>query len=197
VTTTTQIPVLGNLPLVGFAFRQSTEETERQEVLVLITPRIVYEPGMCQEGQQGACEFLRRQSTYADKMSPFGKRSIGRRYYRLAENAYAAGEMHKALRFAEMAVQFDPESRAAIELRSDIWLNKPYEKHAASAQRDVRLTIPPNSANPMEGASMPDWLIQDLEHAPAGDAAPPVPTHPLDPGIPGRHKDIVRPKTLE
>jgi len=41
-------------------------------------------------------------------MSPFGKRSIARRYYRLADSAYAAGDMHKALWFAEMAVQFDP-----------------------------------------------------------------------------------------
>ncbi len=51
-TTTTQVPVLGNLPLVGFAFRQTKETIERREVLVLITPRIVYEPGTCQEGSK-------------------------------------------------------------------------------------------------------------------------------------------------
>jgi hypothetical protein len=107
--------------------------------------------------------------------------------------------MRKALWFAEMAVQFNPESRAAIELRSDIWLNKPYEPHPASAQRDVQLTIPPNSPNPLEGESMPDWLMQDLENAPAENAIPAahVPMHPLDPGVPGRRRDIVRPKVLE
>jgi hypothetical protein len=105
--------------------------------------------------------------------------------------------MHKALRFAEMAVQFDPLSRAAIELRSDIWLNKPYEKHLAVAQRDVQLTVPPKTPHPLEGESMPDWLIQDLENAPAGSAVPPAPVHPLDPGVPGRHRDLVRPKATE
>jgi len=183
---TQQVPVLGNLPVVGFAFRQSKETTERREVLVLITPRIIYEPGTCQEGQKSACEFLRRQSTYADKMSPFGKRSIARRYYRLAERAYAEGQMHKALRFAEMSVQFDPLDRAALELRSDIWMNKPYEPRNARSEM--------TEANPLEGEAMAEWLIDDLEQAPT---AAPTAMHPLDPGVPGRHTDLVRPRTLK
>lgn len=186
--TTTQVPVLGNLPVVGFAFRQTEEKTERHEVLVLITPRIVYEPETCKEGEKGACEFLRRQSTYADKMSPFGKRSIARRYYRLAQKAYAAGESKKALWFAEMAVQFDPLNRAALDLRSDIWLGKPPVDSGSSAEVNSVLV------NPLESRTMPDWLLDDLEHAPP---PPPQMMHPLDPGVPGRHRDLVRPQVLQ
>lgn len=185
--TTTQLPVLGNLPFVGFAFRQTTETTDRREVIVLITPRIVYEPGSCQEGEKMSSEFFRRQSTYSDKMSPFGKRSIARRYYRLAEKAYAEGDADKALRFAEMAVHFDPLDRAALELRTDIWLGKPYDSGNSAPPA-------PPEGNPMEGPGMADWLINDLENAPP---APPVPLHPLDPGIPGRHADLVKPNVLQ
>ncbi len=185
--TTTQIPLLGNLPFVGFAFRQTDEKIDRHEVLVLLTPRIVYEPGTCQEGEKEACEFLRRQSTYTDKMSPFGKRSIARRYYRLAEKAYAEGDSDKALRLAEMAVHFDPLDRAALELRTDIWMGKPYEAHGGGKSATPL-------ENPLEGEGMADWLIDDLEKAPP---ALPVPLHPLDPGLPGRHTDLVRPKVLQ
>jgi hypothetical protein len=181
------VPVLGNLPFVGFAFRQTTETTERREVVVLITPRIVYEPGSCQEGERTASEFFRRQSTYSDKMSPFGKRSIARRYYRLAEKAYAEGDGDKALRFAEMAVHFDPQDRAALELRTNIWLGKPYDSGNSAPPA-------PPAGNPMEGPGMADWLIDDLENAPPG---PPMPLHPLDPGIPGRHTNLVQPKVLQ
>ncbi len=184
ISTITQIPVLGNLPVVGFVFRQSDEKTERREVLVLITPRIIYEPGMCQEGDQQKCEFLRRQHTYADKMSPFGKRSIARRYFRLAERAYAEGQSDKALRLAEMAVHFDPLNRAALELRSDIWLGKPYAPAGAQTP----------DAHPLDGEAMADWIIDDLELEPA---AAPLPLHPLDPGIPGRRVDLDRPRTLQ
>ncbi len=184
---TTQLPVLGNLPWVGFLFRQTTQKNERHEVIVLITPRIVYEPGSCHEGKQAECEFLRRQNTYADKMSPFGKRSIARRYFRLAETAYASGDRDKALRFAEMAVQFDPLNRAALDLRSDIWLNKPYRPQAVVA-------VAPSNSSP-GGEALPDWVINDLEKTPA--AASTMPSHPLDPGVPGRHRDLVRPKVMQ
>jgi type IV pilus assembly protein PilQ len=187
--TTTQLPVLGNLPFVGFAFRQTEETTERREVIVLITPRIVYEPGSCQEGEKAGCEYLRRQSTYADKMSPFGKRSIGRRYLRLAEKAYAAGEQQKALWLAEMAVQFDPLSCPALDLRSDIWLGKPYEARSPDTGQSG---MPQTDL--MDGQTMPDWLADGLENAPAG---PPMPVHPLDRGTPGSSHDIVRPRKLQ
>lgn len=157
-------------------------------MLILITPRIVYEPGTCQEGKHGKCEFYRRQSTYAEKMSIFGKRSIARRYFRLAEKAYAAGETRKALRFAEMSVQFDPLNRAALELRSDIWLKKPYQPRGVFIPNEVPLL------NPMDGEEMPDWLIDDLENSPP---SPPMPLHPLDPGVPGQSSDLVRPKVLK
>jgi type IV pilus assembly protein PilQ len=188
-TTTAQVPLLGNLPLVGFLFRSSTETTERHEVLVLITPHIVYEPGTCQEGEQAACEFHRRQSLYADKMTPFNKRSMGRRYFRLAQSAWAAGDRDTALRFAELAVHFDPLSRAAIDLRSDIWLGKPCGEHALLAAVPGRPL-----ASPLDDEHLADWLLQDLEREPTGQ---PAPLHPRDPGQPGRQKDIVRPRRLQ
>jgi len=188
-TSTSQIPVVGNLPLVGFLFRSKQETIERREVLVLITPHIVYEPGTCREGEKEAGEFHRRQSTYADKMSPFGKRNIGRRYFRLAQSAYDAGDRDTALRFAEMSVHFDPLNRAAIDLRSDIWLGKPSGDHTLEAAAPGGPAV-----NPIDGQQIADWLLEDLERAPLGSA---VPAHPLDPGQPGRHQDILRPRRLQ
>ena len=126
-----QVPLLGSLPLVGPLFRSKTEKTVRREVIVLITPNIVYEPDAYHEGEKVASEFHRRQAVYANKMSPLiGKRSIGRRYFRYAQNAWAAGDRDLALRFIELSIHFDPLSRAAIDLRSDIWLGKPLGDHA-------------------------------------------------------------------
>ena len=39
-TSTSQVPVLGNLPYVGALFRDKQTQVERQERLILITPRI-------------------------------------------------------------------------------------------------------------------------------------------------------------
>jgi len=180
--TTNQVPFLGNLPWVGFAFRSSTETTERREVIVLITPHIVYEPDTCQEGDKAACEFHRRQAVYADKMTPINKRNMGRRYFRLAQNAMAAGDRDRTLRFAEMAVHFDPLSRKAIELRSDIWRGNPAAAHMLPGGPI------PMQQNPMDGEVMAEWLLGDLEEEPRPQA---VPMHPLDPGQPGPRNSIV------
>jgi type IV pilus assembly protein PilQ len=51
IRVTTRLPVLGSLPWVGCAFRRTTEAVERHEVLLLITPRIVYEPAAGRSGR--------------------------------------------------------------------------------------------------------------------------------------------------
>ena len=188
-TTGTQVPLFGSLPLVGPAFRSTTEKIERREIIVLITPHIVYEPETCQEGAQTEGEFLRRQKTYAEKMTPVGKRAIARRYFRMAQNAWAVGNHRAALRFAEMAVHFNPLSREAIDLRTGIWLGDPpagFEFDGLPAQ------VPPTL--PLDGAVIDPWLLDELERRPG---PLPVPLHPLDPGIPGRHTDVERPRSLK
>ena len=190
ISSVNQLPLLGNLPLVGWLFRHTTETVERREVLVLITPHIVYEPDTCREGEQAACEFHRRQALYADKMSIFGKRSIGRRYFRLAQSAYAAGDRDTALRFAEMAVHFDPLNRAAIDLRSDIWLGKPYGSH--TLQQPEPPSVPPSGpdappTSPLDQPKLPDWLLDQLQRQPG---KPTGKLHPLDPGQPGAIRSL-------
>lgn len=182
--TRNQIPLLGNLPWVGPAFRSSNQKTERFEILVLITPHIVYEPGTCTEGNTAACEFFRRQDLFADKMEIFNKRAIGRRYFRLAQGAWAAGNQRMAYRFIELAVHFDPLNRAAIDLRADIWSGNPAGDHTLPPAPEV-------SSEMLDGDALPPWLLNNLEGETA--AFP----HPRDPGRPGAKSDLLRPRRLQ
>jgi type IV pilus assembly protein PilQ len=120
LTNTTQIPLLGNLPWIGPAFRQKTENVDRTEVIVLITPRIVSEPMMCEEGMKYGNDYTQRQNVYFDKMSPIGKRNYGNHYLRLARAAYNAGDYDTAMRQVNLAIHFDPLNRSSIVLRNEI-----------------------------------------------------------------------------
>lgn len=119
-TTTNQIPLLGSLPYVGPAFRQKTEDIDRTEIIVLITPKIISEPMMCQEGQKYGNEFTQRQSVYFDKMSPIGRRNYGNHWLRKARAAYNAQDYDLALRQVNLAIHFDPLNRDAINLRNEV-----------------------------------------------------------------------------
>jgi type IV pilus assembly protein PilQ len=196
-TSRSQIPLLGNLPIVGVLFRSKKEIIQRQEIVVLLTPRIVYEPETCHEGDQAACEFHRRHTVYAEKMSSIGKRSLGRRYFRRAQHAWAVGDRDKALRQAEMAVQFDPLNRAAIDLRSDIWLGRPPGEHTLLPAGAV--AMPPvnslDAVNPLDAETVPPWVLEDLGREVPLPVGPVL--HPLDPGQPGRHRELEQPRRLQ
>ena len=120
VTTASQIPVLGNLPLVGAVFRERTEDIERREIIVLLTPRVIDEVQTDTEGKQYANQFGNRRDVFLDKMSPLGKRRFGEQYARLATAAWAAGDADVALRYANLAVHFDPLHQQAVNVRHEI-----------------------------------------------------------------------------
>jgi type IV pilus assembly protein PilQ len=182
-----QIPLLGNLPYVGALFRNRDDTTERHEILVLITPHIVYDPESCSEGNRMACEYQRRQAVFADKMNPLGKTSVARRYLRLAQNAWMAGDRDAALRFAELAVHFDPTNRTAIELRCQICSDGSVSDCASCGSGPVITTAS------LDETMKSPWLLDELQQEPV---AAPAPLHPLDPGMPGARKDIERPRRL-
>ncbi|QIR13324.1 type IV pilus secretin PilQ [Shewanella aestuarii] len=41
ISRVSKVPVLGDIPLVGFLFRNSTDSNERQELLIFVTPKII------------------------------------------------------------------------------------------------------------------------------------------------------------
>lgn len=53
VATRRQIPLLGDIPLIGSAFRGNEDETQRSELIFLITPTIVNDTSMAEAGQRG------------------------------------------------------------------------------------------------------------------------------------------------
>jgi type IV pilus assembly protein PilQ len=158
-TTTSQIPFLGSLPGVGFLFRTKQEEVDRREILVLLTPRIVNQRQMCCEGEQGACEFHRRQAVYADRMNPFAKRNMARRYRRAAQGAWANYNRELALQYVNLSVQFDPENRASIDLREDILAGRHDGPHSGG----VVLPFVPET-HPLEGEVISPWLLDEMEN---------------------------------
>ncbi len=183
--TATQIPFFGSLPYLGPAFRQQREETDRQEILVLITPRIVTQGALAAEGEHGAMEFHHRQSVYANNMSPLGKRHLAKHYFLKAQQAWAAGDRARALRLADRSVKIDPENRAAIDLRADIFEGRQLGSHTLGAE--FIMPLPPAAV--LEDELRP-WMLEEIG-TPA-DALPSI--YRSQPSGPPVQVDIVNPK---
>ena len=155
---------------------------------MLITPHIVYEPCASKEGEQAACDFHRRQAVYQDQMSPINTRYLGRKYFRLAQSAWAAGDGKAALRFVNLSIHFDPLNSAAIDLRSDIMGGNHQGPHSGGA------VLAGNPAA-LDGKEVPPWLLDNLDIL--GRTRRRRRFHPLEPGQPGRIRSIVRPGGMQ
>jgi type IV pilus assembly protein PilQ len=182
----TQLPLLGSLPWVGWAFRHTTQNTERREILVLITPHIIYEPEMSYRGDKAAREFHHRHLNYADQSCPLGKRFLGRKYFHAAQRAWYAGNQKKALKLIDLSIHFDPLRRAALELRSDIVAGNHAGDHTdASPGRVGPLD------HPLDADVVAPWVMDELRGVPTASA--PV-KHPVDPGASPTVRDLDPPR---
>jgi type IV pilus assembly protein PilQ len=181
-TSTTQIPYLGSLPVVGGLFRQRDQTLERREILILVTPSIVYEPEVCMEGEAGAAAFHHRQAVKADSMSPLATRYLSRKNLRLAEEYAAAGRVEMARRRAELAVHYDPNNLAAIQFRDSLG-------PGGSTRTAIGPPLmPPTEGDALDGDTISPWILDELEgQSGMPEAAFP---HPRDPGLTGRVRSV-------
>lgn len=81
VTSRSQVPVLGNLPLIGAAFRGVKDTVSREEVIIMLTPHIIEEPS--ETGGEDRADDIRMKVDGARR----GLQAIDRA--RIAEDAYA------------------------------------------------------------------------------------------------------------
>ncbi|MBE9195521.1 type IV pilus secretin PilQ [Synechocystis sp. LEGE 06083] len=64
--TTSKVPILGDLPVIGALFRSSSDQTDRSEVIILLTPKIIPDSTEAQFGfrynpDAATAEFLRQK----------------------------------------------------------------------------------------------------------------------------------------
>ena len=75
-----QVPLLGDLPLVGGLFRGTNDRTERQEVIVLLTPHIIEEPGEM-DGQARAADISRKRFGAKDELQWMDRAKLAEDHY--------------------------------------------------------------------------------------------------------------------
>ena len=115
-----RVPLLGAIPLVGAAFRNKTERTQRHELIVLITPHIVTEPESSIEGAALQAETEDRAAHIRDNLSPVNRHNLARRHYERAQDYIAQGNLLKARQQIDAALRQNKADREALRLQAQI-----------------------------------------------------------------------------
>ncbi len=166
--TVTRVAGLGSIPVVGALFRSKTHTVIRNEIIVLLTPRIIREAALCDPEGESLKDLPHRQAVAkAAKMTVIGRHYYSERYFRLGQQAWRAGNVHVALNYLDLALYFHAKNKRAIKLQAMILSHD----HG-----------PPNLVegpflNP-DGTPIPYESIESMEMRSDGGIIEPVPTYP-------------------
>jgi len=115
----TQIPLLGDIPIVGVLFRGTADQSKREEVVVLLTPHIIGEPSET-EGQARAEDVSRKRVSAKDEMFGIGRAKLAEDCYAKAARFYTEGDNESAMRELGIALWLRPTFLEAIRLKERI-----------------------------------------------------------------------------
>ncbi len=115
-----QVPVLGDIPLVGNAFKGYDDETRRSEIIFLITPSIVNDTVLAEAGDMGN-QYLEHARYGARKsLLPWSReRRVGQLLIS-ARDLADQGQIEEALSKVDRALRLMPMSPDARSLRTEL-----------------------------------------------------------------------------
>ena len=179
--TQSRIPGLGALPVVGNLFKNKANDTNRTELIVLITPRIVQDVDAEYEGDLSRSENERRHQDFRDKLSPINRNNLARVEYERAARYFEEGDANRAKRHIDESLRHNRNDLDSIRLRDQIaaaltdknWFKKLRRKPPTDYHRvpSAPTSLP---ASPPNGEATFEQEIPVLSPAPLVPV-PPVP----------------------
>jgi type II secretory pathway component GspD/PulD (secretin) len=118
-TSRSQVPILGDIPLIGALFRGTIDKTERQEVIVLLTPHIITEPSQV-EGKERAEDISRKRFGAMEELQWIDRSRLAEDRYSEAVKLYLEGNNEAALKKLNEALSIRPSYLEAIRLKEKI-----------------------------------------------------------------------------
>jgi len=116
-TSRSQIPILGNLPYVGSVFRRTIDDTVREEVIILVTPRVIkHEPD-----EAASAEIKNDVERFRVGMRKglrwWGRNRLAQGHLRRAKQDLRNGRRDRALWNVDSALSLEPRMEEAIRLK--------------------------------------------------------------------------------
>ena len=165
-----QVPIIGNLPIAGALFRNSRDNTQREEVIILLTVRLVKEPAAVEEAGLAAINDVERYRVgMRQGLQWFGRERLAQAHYRWALEHLAKGRRCQALWDLDLAINNNPKMLAAIKLKEKLTSQRYWDEDASSVRGFIARQIMKETGSATPRFGRPDPLLElPLLHGPSG-----------------------------
>ncbi len=114
-----QVPLLGDLPLIGALFRSSTDSNRREEVIILITPHIIDSADQT-DGLAREADIARKRHGARQGLLGIGRGRLAEDHYINAVRYYTNGNSPSAMSSLNCALDLRPTYFEALRLKERI-----------------------------------------------------------------------------
>jgi type IV pilus assembly protein PilQ len=112
-----QVPGLGDVPVIGAAFRGHDDATSRSEIIFLITPTLVNDDTIMAQGERAMGLVENTRTGLRTGLLPWSRDKRTSQFLIEAERLAAAGDLEGALNRVNRAISMNPFQPEAIALR--------------------------------------------------------------------------------
>lgn len=130
VSTRRQVPLLGDVPLLGYAFRGHDDTVDREEIIFLITPTIVHDEALWRMGDEATTYIEDVQIGSRQGLLAFSRSRQTEWQNKEAIEAYEAGDLEKAIHYVNNSLRLAPQQPNMVRFREQILgvKERPYER---------------------------------------------------------------------
>jgi hypothetical protein len=115
-----QVPFLGDIPIIGAAFQGHNNEVKRDEIIFLVTPSIVSDKTLLAQGEQATGVGERLRAGTRQSLLPFSRTRMTSQLNIEAENDARNGKFDEALWKINRSLSLNPNQEGALLLRERI-----------------------------------------------------------------------------
>ncbi|HUV40902.1 MAG TPA: hypothetical protein VMW23_03830 [Sedimentisphaerales bacterium] len=143
-----QIPIIGNIPILGDLLSKTSDSSQRQEVIVLLTPHIIEEPSQTR-GRARAEDVNRKVHAAAESLRWETRARMAEEHYEKAAKAYLEGDTETALKEVRLALELRATYLEALRLKDRIMAEEYPDLADKTARKILRV---------VERRDMDRWL---------------------------------------
>lgn len=170
-----QVPGVGSIPGLGQLFRSNKDGSTREEVIILLTLRIVKDQDAYAAKSREEFENIERVRVgMREGLMWHGRERLAQSHYRRAVEAMQCGNKDKALWHANLALHCYPRHLPAIELKESILGQRAWEYDASLTRTFIHDLVAKDKGWSPQIFDRPNPLAVPAD-APAGEVAIPSP----------------------
>lgn len=176
-TSRDQIPLLGDIPIAGAAFKGKDDTVTRSEVIFLITTHILKDHALIAAGDAAKDSVEMTRLGAREGLLPWSRSKMTAAQLRDALQAIDAGDRDKALYHVDLALSLDPRQVEAIRLKEKLTGQRTYWPERSMLDEAVDVMVEKQTGQPRPQTVRPT-VPNPRPTQPSSDAEPLFPAAP-------------------